>query len=70
MFKLSKGFRITLFIQFMIVMIPYALLIQAAVYYLNDNVLMLSLLHILMNAYATILLACCVSNTYRLMRDK
>ena len=54
----------------MIVMIPYALLIQAAVYYLIDNVLMLSLLHILMNAYATILLACCVSNTYRLMRDK
>ena len=70
MFKLSKGFRITLFIQFMIVMIPYALLIQAAAYYLIDNVLMLSLLHILMNAYATILLACCVSNTYRLMRNK
>lgn len=68
-FRLAKGYRLLLFFQFLMIMLPYVFLITLANTFIN-NLLFVTVLNILLKAYATILLVCSISNTYLLWKDK
>ena len=69
MWKLSKGFKLTIFLQFLIITIILLLIIIPLYFWLGDNLLW-NLVSSFFGVIAYVLLISCLSKTYLLWKEK